>query len=309
MAEASGGKRSGNAAGAPPSGGGDAAELSRRVAEIAERSQRLVADFLARQANQGGTAKEGVGMADPGSIGQAFFELTQRMMADPQKLIQAQVALWNDYLNLWQRTAERMMGKPAEPMIAAAPDDRRFRDEAWSSNTLFDFIKQSYLLDRALYPGRGQGDRRARRPHRAQGRFLYAPVRRCDGALELRDDQPGGAARHGRQPRREPGQRPAKPARRPRARQGQADDQHDRHGGVQDRRECRRDAGQGRLPERPHPADPVRAHHRDGAPQAAADHPALDQQVLHPRFAADELVHPLGGEPGAHGVRDLVGQP
>ena len=146
MAEASGGKRSGDAAGAPPSGGGDAAELSRRMAEIAERSQRLVADFLVRQANQGGTGAEGVGMADPSSIGQAFFELTQRMMADPQKLIQAQVALWNDYLNLWQRTAERMMGKPAEPMIAAAPDDRRFRDEAWSSNTLFDFIKQSYLL-------------------------------------------------------------------------------------------------------------------------------------------------------------------
>ena len=31
-------------------------------------------------------------------------------------------------------------------MIEPAPEDRRFRDQAWSDNTLFDFIKQSYLL-------------------------------------------------------------------------------------------------------------------------------------------------------------------
>ena len=29
------------------------------------------------------------------------------MMADPAKLIQAQMALWNDYLTLWQRTPQR----------------------------------------------------------------------------------------------------------------------------------------------------------------------------------------------------------
>ena len=27
-----------------------------------------------------------------------------------------------------------------------APEDRRFRDQAWSDNALFDYIKQSYLL-------------------------------------------------------------------------------------------------------------------------------------------------------------------
>ncbi len=31
-------------------------------------------------------------------------------------------------------------------MINASPEDRRFRDQAWSDNALFDFIKQSYLL-------------------------------------------------------------------------------------------------------------------------------------------------------------------
>jgi polyhydroxyalkanoate synthase subunit PhaC len=138
MNDASGEKSGSTAAGALPPGG---TELAHNLAEIAERSQRLVADFLSRQSGNGG-----IGLGDPRAIGAAFFELTSRMMADPARLVQTQMALWNDYLTLWQRTTERMMGKPAEPVIEAAPDDRRFRDHEWNDNAVFDYIKQSYLL-------------------------------------------------------------------------------------------------------------------------------------------------------------------
>ena len=122
--------------------------LARRITDIGERSQRLVAEFLARQ--QG---REGVGMGDPSAIGAAFFELTARMMADPARLIEAQIALWNDYVTLWQRTTERLMGRTVEPVIEASPDDRRFRDPEWRDNTLFDYIKQSYLLTARFIQG------------------------------------------------------------------------------------------------------------------------------------------------------------
>jgi len=49
-------------------------------------------------------------------------------------------------LTLWQRTTQRFLGGSAEPMIEPPAGDRRFRDKAWTDNTLFDFIKQSYLL-------------------------------------------------------------------------------------------------------------------------------------------------------------------
>ena len=119
----------------------DPAELSRRFAEIAEQSQRLVTDFLSRQ--NGG---DGLGMATPMAIGAAFFEMTSRLMSDPSKLVEAQMSFWNDYLTLWQRTTQRMLGGEAEPVIEAPSEDRRFRDKAWSDNAVFDFIKQSYLL-------------------------------------------------------------------------------------------------------------------------------------------------------------------
>jgi polyhydroxyalkanoate synthase len=123
----------------------DPVELSRAVANIAERSHRLVADFAARQAAQSG-GKSKVGTADPLNIAGAFFEMTARLMVDPGKLVQAQVSLWNDYMRLWQRTAERFMGGSAEPVIETTHSDKRFKDPAWEENTLFDFIKQSYLL-------------------------------------------------------------------------------------------------------------------------------------------------------------------
>jgi polyhydroxyalkanoate synthase subunit PhaC len=119
----------------------DPGELSQEMARIAEKSQQLVADFLDRQ-----RPEDGVGMANPLAIGAAFLEMTARMLSDPSRLVQAQMSLWNDYLTLWQRTTQRFLGASTEPMIEPPAGDRRFRDAAWSDNTLFDFIKQSYLL-------------------------------------------------------------------------------------------------------------------------------------------------------------------
>ncbi len=138
MSDPSGTKSAGATAAAP-----DPAELARQMAEIAEKSQKLVADFLARQGGE-----ESVGLSNPMAIGAAFFEMTARLMSDPAKLVEAQVSLWQDYLALWQQTTQRLMGGggEAQPVATPAPDDRRFRDHAWSDNAVFDFIKQSYLL-------------------------------------------------------------------------------------------------------------------------------------------------------------------
>src|SRR5260221_3741604 len=118
----------------------DPSAWAETMAKIAEQSQRLVSEFLSRNASDVGV------QADPLNIGRAFLEMTSRLMSDPQKLMEAQVSLWQDYMNLWQTTARRMMGQPADPVIQPGPGDRRFKDEAWQDNQVFDFIKQSYLL-------------------------------------------------------------------------------------------------------------------------------------------------------------------
>ncbi|MEX0807673.1 MAG: class I poly(R)-hydroxyalkanoic acid synthase [Dongiaceae bacterium] len=118
----------------------DPLELARTMGRIADQTQRLLVQFAERSRN-GGNAP-----VDPMNVMGAFIELTQRMMADPVKMMQAQVSLWQDYMNLWQTTAQRMMGQKTEPVISPAADDRRFKHEGWQNNELFDYVKQSYLL-------------------------------------------------------------------------------------------------------------------------------------------------------------------
>ncbi|HEY5598978.1 MAG TPA: class I poly(R)-hydroxyalkanoic acid synthase [Kiloniellales bacterium] len=119
----------------------DPVEMSQAMANIAERSQRLVSEFLARQQSERHDAT-----LDPLNIGSAFLEMTAHMMADPGKLVQAHMNLWQDYMMLWQSATRRLLGEPAEPVAEPESGDRRFKDAAWDENQLFDFIKQSYLL-------------------------------------------------------------------------------------------------------------------------------------------------------------------
>lgn len=111
------------------------------MSRIAERSQHLVMQFLSEQ--QHGSSAPNI---DPFKLGAPFFEMTTRLMSDPQYLMQAQLDLWQSYLNLWHHTSQRMLGKESEPVIESPPGDRRFRDPLWQESTLFDFVRQSYLL-------------------------------------------------------------------------------------------------------------------------------------------------------------------
>ncbi|WP_191084819.1 PHA/PHB synthase family protein [Roseococcus microcysteis] len=113
--------------------------VTRTMAEVAERSQRIVGDFLKRQAETDANP-------DPLNIGGAFMEMTSRLMANPAKLMEAQLGFWQDYITLWSHTARRMMGGDPGPVIEEPRGDRRFKDDAWRENEVFDFIRQSYLL-------------------------------------------------------------------------------------------------------------------------------------------------------------------
>ncbi len=131
----------------------DPAMIGRSMADVAERSQRIVSEWLRRQSDESQAL-------DPLNIGSAFLEMTTRLMANPAELMQAQLGFWQDYMTLWQNTARRVMGLETKPVIETDPGDRRFKDSAWNENEIFDFIKQSYLLS---------------------ARFVQDVVRRVDG--------------------------------------------------------------------------------------------------------------------------------
>jgi polyhydroxyalkanoate synthase subunit PhaC len=117
-------------------------EIFQIMGEIAERSQKLMHELAERRCSGNG----GVGPADPLNLAPTMLKLTTRMLADPANLMQAQLNLWQSYWQLWETTGRRLLGQEVEPVIEPERGDRRFRDPAWDDHTVFDFIKQSYLL-------------------------------------------------------------------------------------------------------------------------------------------------------------------
>jgi polyhydroxyalkanoate synthase len=119
----------------------NAVDLARNFSEIAQRSSKVLSEYLNRQAKGGQ-----LGMADELGIAKAFMDMAAKLMMDPIKLAHAHVNLWQDYMNLWQTTFLKMMGHEAAPVAVPAKGDKRFKHEAWEDHFLFDYIKQSYLI-------------------------------------------------------------------------------------------------------------------------------------------------------------------
>jgi polyhydroxyalkanoate synthase len=119
----------------------DPAALANLYVDIARKSGEAMARFLEHPSNGHGSAG-----ADEMGVGQAFVEAWTQLLANPVKLAEMQMKLWQDYAALWQSSMRRLMWQPADPAIEPAKGDRRFRHEDWQQLFPFDYIKQSYLI-------------------------------------------------------------------------------------------------------------------------------------------------------------------
>jgi polyhydroxyalkanoate synthase len=75
-----------------------------------------------------------------------FGVIAEHWANEPQKMVLAQTNLTKGFLDLWAGTLRKANGEGAEPVAAPEPTDKRFKDPEWSTNPVFDFIKQAYLL-------------------------------------------------------------------------------------------------------------------------------------------------------------------
>ena len=117
----------------------DPADFARVCREVAQRAAHLLGEFAQKhpQLSAGG---------DELGIGKAYMDLYSRMLADPYALASLSMNLALDYARLWQSSWLRLAGQPVEPVAVPASSDSRFKNQDWSENFLFDFIKQSYLI-------------------------------------------------------------------------------------------------------------------------------------------------------------------
>jgi polyhydroxyalkanoate synthase len=76
----------------------------------------------------------------------AYQALAQRWLTDPSAPLAANIALAGRVPALARYALARFQREECEPVIAPAAGDKRFKDDAWTVNPVFDLVKQSYLL-------------------------------------------------------------------------------------------------------------------------------------------------------------------
>ena len=119
------------------------ADMAKTYAEVAQNASRIINQFMEKKAKGGGMDAP----TDEMGIAKAFMDLSARLMANPYKLAQTQMEMMRDYFSLWQGSMMKMMGvHTPSPVASPAKGDKRFKDEEWEQNFLFDYVKQSYLI-------------------------------------------------------------------------------------------------------------------------------------------------------------------
>ncbi len=74
--------------------------------------------------------------------------LSRGVKVDPAKLVQDQMSFLQTQMALWQGAAESIMaGKPLADVVPTPQGDKRFKDGQWTENPLYNYFKQSYLLN------------------------------------------------------------------------------------------------------------------------------------------------------------------
>ena len=119
----------------------DPAALARLYSDIARKSSALLEQFAERPMGRGMPA-----FTDELGIAKAFFEAWTHMLADPLRMAETQVKLWQDYWSLWQHSMLKLMGQETASVAETASGDRRFRHQDWQNVFLYDYVKQSYLI-------------------------------------------------------------------------------------------------------------------------------------------------------------------
>jgi polyhydroxyalkanoate synthase len=105
---------------------------SRAMSNLIERSDATVSPYSAA--------------SEITEAAETVAEIAVIWTSDPAKLAEAQGALIRSYLDLWNKSARRLLGEEVEPLVMPEPSDNRFKDPEWSENPYFDFWKQAYLL-------------------------------------------------------------------------------------------------------------------------------------------------------------------
>lgn len=113
--------------------------------DMSVRANEQFSDILERLTSRK-TSEDDPAATVMSDFNEAFSEFGAKLLENPSAVVNQQMQLMTKQMTLWQQTALKFMGQETVPVIEPDPSDRRFKDDDWSTNPLYDFLKQNYLL-------------------------------------------------------------------------------------------------------------------------------------------------------------------
>lgn len=101
---------------------------------------------------------------------------------DPEQLASLQKSYMEQQLLLWNSMLTRGKDEAVTPVVSPEPGDRRFSSPEWKSSPVFDYVRQSYLLNsrfvRELVEVMPADDDKAKTVHAFWRASILTPCRR-----------------------------------------------------------------------------------------------------------------------------------
>ena len=110
--------------------------LTRNLTQAMIESQELMAEFM------GQSAANAIDLEHPVTFGtgQAMSQVGRSLVSHPERVVDANMSLWQGYAELWR---DFMTGQTPSPQRR----DKRFSDPEWTDNPVFNFLRRSYELN------------------------------------------------------------------------------------------------------------------------------------------------------------------
>lgn len=119
---------------------------AREIFTMAEKLQEQYQRFASQVSNYKNSTSDPTTASIAKDVAESFRHVMESFVWDPSSVMHEQMNLMHQQTLLWQRTALKFLGHDVDPVIIPERSDRRFKDKAWSENTVYDYVKQFYLL-------------------------------------------------------------------------------------------------------------------------------------------------------------------
>jgi polyhydroxyalkanoate synthase subunit PhaC len=120
----------------------DLEELSQNIQTATQASSKLV-ESLTKSSEEFIGRHKGI---DPIGFSPYLAEVSTKLMATPEKYLEAQRKLWEGYANIWNEAMQDSLKRLDGTYAPSKFPDKRFAAPEWDANPMFDIMRRTYLL-------------------------------------------------------------------------------------------------------------------------------------------------------------------